>query len=100
MNFLDLFRAARRVSTPLIAVRTADPGATQNIIVEALTKDAEDKQKPAPAFLAWDVMRGCQWANDAGMLAAWQVLLDRDPNLDRPDTPERIAEARSVSSLL
>lgn len=94
MNFLDLFRAARRVSTPLIAVRTADPGATQQAIVDALIGDMKAKEKPAPPFLAFDVVRGCYWLNDAGMLVAWQTFLEKNANVDPPDTPDRIEQGR------
>jgi hypothetical protein len=56
MNLIEAFRAARRVSVPLIAIATPDPAAT----IETLTRDAS-----SPA-LAWDVVRGVQALNDPG----------------------------------
>jgi hypothetical protein len=52
-KFTKLFNAARRVSTPLIAVQTPDPASTI-AIVKAQCATAEN---PAPVVV-WDVMRG------------------------------------------
>jgi hypothetical protein len=35
-EFVSAFRAARCVSTPLVAVRTADPASTTQLLIEAL----------------------------------------------------------------
>src|SRR5207249_8317753 len=52
-EFASAFHAARCVSTPLVAVRTADPASTTQFMIKAL------KQRPElPSLLGWDVMRG------------------------------------------
>lgn len=57
MNFLDQFKAARRVSTPLIAVRTPDPAAT----IGLLTANVNG----AP-ILQWDIAAGLKGFGDKG----------------------------------
>lgn len=53
MEFLPQFKAARRVSTPLIAIRTFDAKSTTNIIMESLN----GKKEETP-LLVWDVIHG------------------------------------------
>ena len=52
-EFTSAFRAARCVSTPLVAVRTADPASTTHFIIENLKKGQD-----IPPLLGWDVVRG------------------------------------------
>lgn len=52
-EFASAFRAARCVSTPLVAVRTADPASTTHFILETLKQEPE-----MPPLLGWDVIRG------------------------------------------
>src|SRR2546427_8364128 len=52
-EFALAFHAARCVSTPLVAVRTADPASTTHFVIETL-KQGRD----LPSLLGWDVMRG------------------------------------------
>ena len=59
-SLVDRFRAARRVSTPLLTIRTADPAATMAMIERSLNGSA-------PPVLLWDLARGLQWRNDAGL---------------------------------
>ena len=61
-EFVQTFKAARRVSTPLVAVRTADPASTIQTIQETLNSKAKNT-----AVLYWDVMRGLVGLNDAGL---------------------------------
>ena len=49
-QFVKTLLAARRVSTPLVAIRTADPALTVARIEEAVGKDA--------AIVQWDIVRG------------------------------------------
>ncbi|MCX6379239.1 MAG: AAA family ATPase [Armatimonadetes bacterium] len=56
---LNRFKAARRVSTPLIAIRTPDPAST----IETLVSGFEENPPP---FLQWDVIRGLAGVNEAG----------------------------------
>ncbi|MDI7266601.1 MAG: AAA family ATPase [Myxococcota bacterium] len=59
MNIIDQVRAARRVSVPLVAIATPDPGAT----MEMLAREID-----APA-LCWDIIRGVRPGNDKGRVA-------------------------------
>ncbi len=68
-EFVRMFKAARRVSTPLVAVRTADPASTIQTIQETLNAKAKKT-----AILHWDVMRGLLGLNDEGKQAASAVL--------------------------
>ena len=52
-EFTSAFHAARCVSTPLVAVRTADPASTTHFIIETLKQGRE-----LPPLLGWDVVRG------------------------------------------
>ena len=52
-EFRSAFHAARCVSTPLMAVRTADPASTTHFIIETLKQG----RKVSP-LLGWDVVRG------------------------------------------
>jgi len=52
-EFASAFQAARCVSTPLVAVRTADPASTTHFIIETLKQGRE-----LPPLLGWDVVRG------------------------------------------
>src|ERR1017187_4044202 len=52
-EFTSAFQAARCVSTPLVAIRTADPASTMHFIIETL-KDG----RKLPPVLGWDIVRG------------------------------------------
>jgi hypothetical protein len=52
-EFASAFHAARCVSTPLVAVRSADPASTTHFIIETLKQGRE-----LPPLLGWDVVRG------------------------------------------
>ena len=64
-DFLKLFEAARRVSTPLIAVQTADPAATIQALRASLAA--------AVPILAWDIVNGMRGVNTEGA-QAFQAL--------------------------
>ena len=68
-TFIQHFLAARRVSTPLIAVQTPDPAATIQGIIAALNGKA-------PAILHWDFARGMAGVNDAGKAAFKSLGVD------------------------
>ena len=92
-QFLPLFRAARRASTPLIAVRTPDPAQTQRAIA-----DVYNNNGPVP-ILTWDILRGCQWLNEAGSMVAWRILLEKGEYDPTPTTPDGWATARQELKL-
>lgn len=88
MSFLEHFKAARRVSTPLILVRTPDPGATISTI-------ATDKLHLAIPILLWDVARGLLGVNGApppnthqppqlGCALAQAMIIKEDPEEKDP----------------
>lgn len=58
MEFLQQFMAARRVSTPLAAVRTPDPAATINSLTAEIHKPSKDGSVARPPILVWDSVRG------------------------------------------
>ena len=70
-QFVTMLKAARRVSTPLVAVRTADPASALARIEDAAGKDA--------AVVQWDIVRGLFQVNDAGAKEIGKVLGERDP---------------------
>lgn len=57
MKMIELFEAARRVSVPLLAIRTAD----QNATIAEIAKSSD----PAP-LIQWDAARGVTAANKPG----------------------------------
>jgi len=65
----DLIEQAKNVSTPLIAISTADPQAIQ---------DAISKRLEAFPLLSWDIARGVIAINDKGKQAA--AALGKDPS--------------------
>lgn len=66
--FLTNFGAAKRVSTPLIAVQTADPAATVQALRQALPVET-------PLTL-WDIVRGIAGVNDPGKEAVEALGVD------------------------
>jgi hypothetical protein len=65
------FNAARRVSTPLIAIDTPDQPATVRLLNEATNGDPK---------LQWDCVRGLVALNDAGTVALGQINVDYTEN--------------------
>jgi hypothetical protein len=63
-ELLEQFRAARRVSTPLVAITTPDPGATERLILDAM-----NVAKNVPPMLTWDIIRGLRPLNEPGHAA-------------------------------
>lgn len=84
MNLLEQIQAARRVSTPLIAVISPDPAATKDQILRATNGH--------PA-LAWDVVRGLTGINEAGEKAL--ATLTSDPGMTR-DPVEALVLAQKL----
>ena len=78
-EFVSAFHAARCVSTPLVAVRTADPASTTQLLMETLKQGRE-----LPPLLGWDVIRGLFGiGRDIGEELA-RVLGDRQPETVGP----------------
>ena len=70
-QFITTLQAARRVSTPLIAVRTADPALTVNRLQEVVGR--------TPAMVQWDIVRGLIPLNDGGAKERGKLVGERDP---------------------
>lgn len=68
--FIDQFKNARRVSTPLIAVRTPDPAATIAAIQQAVTNGK------VPALVLWDIAAGIRGTNPNGETVVRQITQD------------------------
>jgi len=73
-EFRVLVKAARRVGTPLLAVRTADPASAITQVCESIN----GKQSP-PSLLVWDFIGGLKGRNDAGKSAVAKVLGENSP---------------------
>lgn len=69
MEFLTQFKAAKRVSTPLVCIRTFDAKATRDNIRESMGEKAK-----ANAFLLWDVNHGIRALNDEGTKELSHIL--------------------------
>jgi hypothetical protein len=74
MTFLDQFKAARRVSTPLIVVRTPDPAAT----IGAIGSLANGVRPP---LLLWDIVRGLVGVGREGEEVVRQICGQEDPSM-------------------
>lgn len=68
-EFRALVKAARRVGTPLVAIRTADPASAV-----AQVGATVNGKKNEPPVVAWDFASGIQGRNDAGKSALAKVL--------------------------
>jgi hypothetical protein len=73
MEFIAQFKAAKRVSTPLVCIRTFDAKATRDNIREAL--GAKAKENP---FLLWDANHGIRSLNEAGTKEVSHILNGMD----------------------
>jgi hypothetical protein len=96
-EFRAVVKAARRVGTPLLAVRTADPASAMTQACACLN----GKQSPPPV-LVWDFIGGLQGRNEAGKSAVTKLLGESSPVLGPGDVlslAQRIA-ADSVLFLL
>ena len=78
-EFLSIFRAARRVSTPLICARTADPASALGLIQESLNGKAE-----SVPVTVWDILSGLRPVNAAAKENLCRVLDERDPSTVGP----------------
>jgi hypothetical protein len=86
-SFLDQFKAARRVATPLIGVTTPDPAATIATITTAVN---------GVPVLAWDAIRGIRPVNAAGIEVGF-LLIGSQPSAD-PDDERRMRQDLTLQS--
>jgi hypothetical protein len=85
ISFPAALKAARRVSTPLIAVRTFDPASALQALTCSLPKG-----DPAPV-VRWDIMRGIGAANECARAIVAQLLNGQNPDSIGP--PDALALA-------
>ena len=72
-DFAKAFKAARRVSVPLIAIGTSDPASAIHAVRSAL--DANANATTAP-LLRWDIVHGLVGLNKPGREEVSRVLGD------------------------
>lgn len=94
-DFVKAFRAARRVSTPLVAVRTPDPASSVQLVLSSL--DGADENTPA---LHWDAVRGLVGVNEAGKRQALDLLGEAEGTSVGPEAALVIGENLSEDSIL
>jgi hypothetical protein len=90
-EFIQSFKAARRVSTPFVAVRTPDPAGTIDAILSLLNGSAEETP-----VLHWDIMRGLAGVNNSGKADAQKLLGDGDPAMVSARPSDALALARRL----
>lgn len=91
MNLLDSVKAARRVSTPLVAITTPDPAATIHLLREGLGNGQGGK---AP-LLQWDAINAVVALNGLGEVALLR-LVGVDPETYNRDNPEQVRTFRDA----
>jgi len=94
-EFASVFRAARSVSTPLVAVRTADPASTIRFVTETV-----EQERRLPPVVAWDVMRGLWAIGKESSEELARALGDRDPASVSPADALVLAREFSEDALL
>lgn len=72
-QFAKQFKAARRVSTPLLAVTTPDPAEAMRLMAALAGKDS--------AIFSWDIISGLRAANKLGKDKIADIVGDQDPAL-------------------
>jgi hypothetical protein len=88
-EFLTALRAARRASTPLVSIRTADPASAIALTMRSLNGEAE-----ATALLSWDIMTGLSAVNGPGKKMVDSIIGERSPETVGP------ADALSLAAKL
>ena len=95
-DFIRCFKAARRVSTPLLAVRTPDPASAVQLIHQTVIG-----KSGMTAVLAWDVVRGVYGANVEGKAEIDRIAEGREAATVGPaDVLAIVAQAREDTLLL
>ena len=65
---------ARRVSTPLVAIETPDPGATNKLLFAAVETFDAERDRPISAQFVWDAVNGIRPVNDQAAQALSSML--------------------------
>src|SRR5208337_4262380 len=94
-EFVSAFHAARCVSTPLVAIRTADPASTTYFLTDALKQSRQP-----PPLLGWDVIRGLYAIGKDNGEALARVLGDREAATVGPADALSLAQQLGENGLL
>jgi hypothetical protein len=73
-GFIKQFKAAARVSTPIVAIRTFDPSSAVSLIKNSYKDGAETLP-----LVSWDCMKGCTPYNNAGKKGLASLLGKNPP---------------------
>jgi hypothetical protein len=65
---------ARRVSTPLVAIETPDPGATNKTLFAAVEAFDAERDRPVSAQFVWDAVNGIRPVNDTAAQSLTAML--------------------------
>jgi hypothetical protein len=88
-EFLAALRAARRASTPLVSIRTADPASAIALTTRSLNGDAD-----GTSLLSWDIMTGLSALNGPGKKMLDSIIGERSSEAVGP------ADALSLAARL
>jgi hypothetical protein len=91
VDLVQQIKAARRVSTPLIAVTTPDPAATVDMICDGLNGSPK---------ITWDVINGFRSRGEAGQVQVIKLVSDFDPSIGNPDEALKMAARLDEQSVL
>src|SRR5512146_1012782 len=91
-RFMETIKAARSVSTPLVAIRTTDPALTAARVQETVGKKAPVVQ--------WDVVRGLYHVNKSGEQELRKILGEREAGGIGPADALVLAERLSEDGVL
>jgi len=94
-EFTSAFQAARCVSTPLVAIRTADPASTTHFIAETLRQGRE-----LPPLLGWAIVRGLYTISKASGDELARVLGERQAGTIGPVDALLLAQQLCEDGLL
>ena len=75
-EFRLVFKSARTVGTPLVAIQTADPASAMSHV----TASVNAKRGPTPLIL-WDFIGGLQGRNETGKSVVAKVLGENAPTI-------------------
>src|SRR5664279_223917 len=78
-EFLAALRAARRASTPLVSIRTADPASAIALTTRSLNGDAD-----GTSLLSWDIMTGLSAVNGPRKKMLDSIIGERNPETVGP----------------
>lgn len=76
LDMIDIFASARRVSTPIVGIKTFDAQATELAISMAYSvpKGEGGREEAAAPLISWDAIQGLRGINEQGRVAVKQVL--------------------------